>query len=167
MDSQLVAVLSAQSGKRREAKRTFMHLKGKTVQHIKSNTVLFQSHLVSFKGVSNFRPNLWSCLSPSVEKVDPKLSPKRISLTRTALTWGLSWKKFQTRGPSSSHISASSLTLAKALKVPLAWNERQKKQSNMRWCHRSVTVNRRRHGASSILSEPVYMWKYAASKHSD
>lgn len=56
-----------------------MHLKGKTVQHIKSNTVLFQSHLVSFKGVSNFRPNLWSCLSPSVQRVDPKLNPEKIS----------------------------------------------------------------------------------------
>lgn len=50
------------------------------------------------------------------------------NLTRNALTWGLLWKKSQTRGPSSSHESASSFNIAKALNVLFAWNKKKDKQ---------------------------------------
>lgn len=44
-------------------------------------------------------------------------------LTRSALTRGLSWKKSQTRGPSSSHRSTSSRRRPRASKVALACTE--------------------------------------------
>lgn len=48
-------------------------------------------------------------------------------LTRTVSTRGLFWRKSPTRGPSSSHESAISLSMAKAVNVLFAWNKRKEK----------------------------------------